>query len=235
MARRLPEPALNSGWGDTPVATLFKDRVRAGRELVSRLERYRGPETLVLGLPRGGVVVAAEVARLLDAQFDVIVARKIGAPGNPEYGIGAVAEGGEVVLNEREISISGIGRDYLDEEIRRQEEEIARRVAEYRGGRALPAMSGRPVVVVDDGVATGFTMLAALRAVRRLGARPVVMAAPVVPPATLDRLSFECDDAVVVDAPAVFYAVGLFYEEFDQVSDEEVVRTLKASRFRRAA
>jgi putative phosphoribosyl transferase len=199
------------------------------------MERYRGPATLVLGLPRGGIVVAAEVARALDAELDVIVVRKIGAPGNPEYGIGAIAEGGEVVLNDSEIRIAGIGRDYLDVEIRRQEEVISRRVAEYREGRALTGMGGRPVVVVDDGVATGYTMLAALRAVRRLGGRPVVMAVPVVPPLTLDRLSYECDDSVVVEAPTVFYAVGLFYQEFDQVSDEEVARILKASRVQRAA
>jgi putative phosphoribosyl transferase len=189
----------------------------------------------VLGLPRGGVVVAAEVARMLDAELDVILSRKIGAPSNPEYAIGAIAEGGEVVLNDREIAIVGIGRDYLDEEIGRQEEQISRRVAEYREGRALSDMTGRPVVVVDDGVATGYTMLAALRAVRGRGARPVVMAAPVVPPTTLDRLSYECDDTVVVEAPAVFYAVGLFYEVFDQVSDDEVVRILKSSRLPRAA
>ncbi len=214
---------------------LFKDRSAAGRELAISLERYRGPATLVLGLPRGGVVVAAEVARILDAALNVIVTRKVGAPGNPEYALGAVAEGGEVVLNDEEIAAYHISRAYVEEEVRRQEEEIERRVALYRGGAPLPPMRDRPVIVVDDGIATGYTMLAALRAVRKQGARPVVMATPVVPPGTLDRLQFECDDAVVLAAPEPFYAVGLFYEDFAQVSDQDVIRLLKEAAQRKAA
>jgi putative phosphoribosyl transferase len=205
---------------------LFKNREHAGRDLAHLLERYQGPNTLILGLPRGGVVVAAEVARALSADLDVLVTRKLGAPGNQEYAIGAVAEGREVVLNDREISAFGIDWDYVNAEVARQEEEIKRRVDLYRGARSLPPVDGRTVIVVDDGVATGYTMLAALRHVRHLGARPVVMAVPVIPPHTLDELSFECDDAVVLAAPEPFYAVGLFYQDFEQVSDEEVLRLL---------
>jgi putative phosphoribosyl transferase len=214
---------------------LFRNRTHAGRDLAINLERYRGASTLVLGLPRGGVVVAAEVAKALGAELDVIITRKIGAPGNPEYAIGAVAEGGEVVLNEREINVIGVDRAYLDAEIRREEEEISRRIASYRQGRPFPSMAGRPVIVVDDGVATGFTMLAALRTVRKRGGHPVVMATPVIPASTLERLSFECDDTAVIAAPEVFYAVGLFYEEFEQVSDEQVIRILREARLARAA
>src|SRR5258708_26369234 len=134
MARRLPMTALAVGWRQQKMSTLFKDRVHAGRDLATQLGRYRGAATLVLGLPRGGVVVAAEVAKALGAELDAIITRKIGATGNPEYAIGAVAEGGEVVLNDREIRLLGIGRAYLDAEIRRQEEEISRRIALYRQG-----------------------------------------------------------------------------------------------------
>ncbi len=214
---------------------LFRDRAEAGRDLALALERYRGSATLVLGLPRGGVVVAAAVARALDADLNVIITRKIGAPGNPEYAIGAVAEGDEVVLNEREISLLGIGRAYVEREVERQKEEITRRIAYYRQGAPLPELRDRPVLVVDDGVATGYTMLAALRAVRKLGAHPVVMATPVIPPSTLEHLSFECDDAVALATPEPFYAVGLFYENFEQVSDEEVLNLLKSFHVPRAA
>ncbi len=214
---------------------LFKDRAAAGRDLAISLERYRGPATLVLGLPRGGVVVAAEVARVLGAELNAIVTRKIGAPGNPEYAIGAVAEGGGVVLNDEEIVAYGIPTAYVRDEIRRQEEEIQRRVQLYRGGAPLPPMRDRPVLVVDDGVATGYTMLAALRAVKNQGAHPVVMATPVIPPSALSRLQFECDDSVVLASPEPFYAVGLFYEDFAQVSDQDVIRLLREAATRRAA
>jgi putative phosphoribosyl transferase len=211
----------------------FRDRQSAGHDLGVALERYRGPSTLVLGLPRGGVVVAAEVARVLGAELSVIVARKIGAPGNPEYALGAVAEGGEVVLNNREISLVGISRAYVDDETRRQEQLIQERIRLYRGGAPLPPLDNRPVIVVDDGVATGFTMLAALRDARRDGARPVVMATPVIPPSTMERLAGEGDDAVALATPEPFYAVGMFYERFDQVEDDEVVRLLQSFRNRK--
>ena len=214
---------------------LFKDRTAAGRDLAIALERYRGPATLALGLPRGGVVVAAEVARVLGAELNVIVTRKIGAPGNPEYAIGAVAEGGTVVLNDEEIAAFHIARAYVQEEIRRQEEEIRRRVELYRGGAPLPTMHDRPVLVIDDGVATGYTMLAALRTVKKQGGHPVVMATPVIPPSTFDRLQYECDDAVVLATPEPFYAVGMFYEDFAQVSDQDVIRILRAYKARPAA
>ena len=214
---------------------LFKNRVAAGRDLALALESYRGPATLVLGLPRGGVVVAAEVAQILGAELNAIVTRKVGAPGNPEYALGAVAEGGVVVLNDREIDEYGVSRAFIQQEVNRQEEEIRRRVQLYRDGAPLPTMRDRPVLVVDDGVATGYTMLAALRAVKQQGAHPVVMATPVTPIGTLERLETECDNAVVLATPEPFYAVGLFYEDFAQVSDRDVIRLLKAARTPRAA
>jgi putative phosphoribosyl transferase len=213
----------------------FKNRTAAGHDLAAQLERYRGPHTLVLGLPRGGVVVADAVARVLGSDLNVIVSRKIGAPGNPEYAVGAVAEGGGVVVNLPELRALGLSDAWLAEAIRQQEGEIAARVQLYRHGAPLPSLVNRPTIVVDDGVATGFTMLAALRAVRRLGASPVVMATPVTPPVTLDRLSYECDDAVALATPEPFYAVGFFYEDFEQVSDEEVVSILHSYQQPKAA
>jgi len=214
---------------------LFKDRANAGRDLALALERYRGPSTLVLGLPRGGVVVAAEVARVLGAELNAIVTRKVGAPGNPEYAIGAVAEGGQVVLNDQEIAVYNIAPTYVQQEVHRQEQEIQRRVGLYRAGASLPTMRDRPVLVVDDGVATGYTMLAALRAVKHQGGTPVVMAVPVIPAGTLERLAVECDDAVALATPEPFYAVGLFYEDFAQVSDRDVIQLLKSAKATRAA
>lgn len=209
---------------------LFKDRRQAGRQLGMALERYRHPATLVLGLPRGGVVVADEVARTLGAQLGVIVTRKVSAPGNPEYAVGAVAEGGAVFVNEQEVAHLGIEPSYLSSEVAREEEQIARRVQLYRDGQPLPPLRDRPVIVVDDGIATGFTMLAALRAVQALGARPVVMATPLAPVATFDHLSYVCDDAIALETPIPFYAVGMFYEDFQQVTDEEVLQLLRPRR-----
>lgn len=217
------------------MAFLFQNRESAGRDLAIALARYRGPATLVLGLPRGGVVTAAEVARALGAELNAIVTRKIGAPGNPEYALGAVAEGGAVVLNDDEIAAYHIAPAYIQQEIERQKEQIQRRVELYRGGAPLPSLRDRPVLVVDDGVATGYTMLAALHTAKQQGAHPVVMATPVIPPDTLDRLQYECDDAVTLATPEPFYAVGLFYEDFAQVTDREVVRLLRAAKLPRAA
>ncbi len=214
---------------------LFKDRQAAGRDLAIALARYRGSATLVLGLPRGGVITANEVAKALGAELSVIVTRKIGAPGNPEYAIGAVAEGGEVVLNDEEINIYAIPRVFVDGEINQQNQEIQRRIELYRAGKPLPDMKDRPVIVVDDGVATGYTMLAALRAVKQRGANPVVMATPVIPLSTLDHLQHDCDHAVVLAAPEPFYAVGLFYEDFEQVSDQDVLKVLGTTRAAHAA
>jgi predicted phosphoribosyltransferase len=212
------------------MSQLFRNRAEAGRDLARLLDKYRGPGTLVLGLPRGGVVVAAAVAQDLGCEQSVIVSRKIGAPDNPEYALGAVAEGGGAVINEPEVAALGLTSVWLEAEIRRQEEEIARRIELYRFGAPLPVIRDRPVIVVDDGVATGLTMLAALRTLRNQGARVVVMATPVIPPMTLDRLRPECDEAIVIVAPEPFYAVGMFYQDFEQVEDDEVIRLLSTRR-----
>jgi putative phosphoribosyl transferase len=204
----------------------FADRREAGRELGRALAADGvGPDAVVLGIPRGGVVVAAEVARELGAPLDVVVPRKVGAPGNPELGLGAVAPGVRV-LDERLVRDLGVDEEYLEREIAAQEREIARREAAYRDGRPPLDVRGRTAVIVDDGVATGGTAMAACRWARAAGAREVVLAVPVAPRQSVRALSAECDRFVALATPEPFYAVGQWYRDFDQVDDAEVVALL---------
>jgi len=205
---------------------LFADRTDAGRRLGERLagESLEGP--VVLGIPRGGVVVAAEVARALHAPLDVVVPRKVGAPFNPELGLGAVAPGVRV-LDERLIRELGVSPAYLDREIAEQEQEIERRLTAYRGDREPVDPHGRTAVVVDDGVATGGTAVAALRWARAAGADRVVLAVPVAPPQAMRMLESESDQVVALSLPEPFHAVGQWYRDFDQVGDREVVALLR--------
>lgn len=206
----------------------FTDRADAGRRLAARLEPYRGDrndQPVVIGLPRGGVVVAAEVARLLEAPLDVVVVRKLGAPDYPEFAIGAIARG-ETVLNE-EIDPASLPPGYLDRVIATETRELERREALYRGGRAAVPVAGRTVLVVDDGLATGSTAAAAVRALRHAGARRIVLAVPVAAPDSALRLARLADEVVCLATPADFRAVSLWYRKFGQTSDEEVVELLQ--------
>ena len=206
---------------------LFSDRRDAGVRLAEALEPFRGREVVVLGIPRGGVEVAAVAADALSAPLDVVIPRKLGAPGNPELGLGAVAEGVEV-LDERLIRLLGVDPGYLRSEIASQQEEIARRSAAYRQGREPFPVAGKTAVVIDDGIATGGTAAAAVRWARAKGAKDVVLAVPVSPPDAADRLRSEADEVIVLATPEPFYAVGQWYMTFPQVSDEEVVALLSA-------
>jgi predicted phosphoribosyltransferase len=207
---------------------IFADRYDAGRRLAAAVAYLRDRRPFVLAIPRGGVVVARQVSDVLQAPIVVIVPRKLRAPFNPEMAIGAVAEGGAVYVDE-EIA-RGIDRAYLDEEIAAQRMEIIRRVQVYRAGRSLPDLSGRVAIVVDDGIATGATLVAALRAARQLAPVELIAAVPVAPPEGVARLAKEADEVVCLSAPVVFHAVGQFYEDFRQVEDHEVVALLAGQR-----
>lgn len=195
------------------------------RELGERLLPPERP--LVLAIPRGGVPIGRDVAAALDADLDLVIPRKVGAEGNPEYAIGAVMHDGTFYLNPEALRITGARADYIEAEKTREMKEAARRLKAYRGGREEPEISGRVVIVVDDGIATGATMVAALRWVRSRGARLVVAAAPVAPPSTVAELGREADLVICPRMPEPFYAIGAFYERFDQVSDEEVEKILQ--------
>jgi putative phosphoribosyl transferase len=205
----------------------FRDRSDAGRRLSERLVGARLHDPIVLALPRGGVPVAFQIAKALGAPLDVFVARKVGAPGQPEFGIGAIAEGGEVVANEAALRRLGLTIGQFAQLAAQERPELERRVRLYRGDRVLPDLDDRDVVVVDDGFATGVTAHAALRSLRRTGARRVILAVPVCAPGAARSLAGSADDVVCLDEPAHFEAVGQAYEVFGQTSDEEVVRLLE--------
>jgi putative phosphoribosyl transferase len=196
--------------------------------MAEALAELAGTDAVILAIPRGGVLVAAEVARRLDLPLDVVVPRKIGAPGNPELGIGAIAPGVRV-LDAGMIRRLEVDEGYLEREIAAQEREIERRSAAYRAGRPRVDVAGRAVVVVDDGVATGGTAIAALRWARAAEAREVVLAVPVAPTQAVPALARECDRIVVLETPQPFTAVGEWYRRFGQASDEDVVRALNGS------
>jgi len=215
---------------------MFANRKEAGRQLADRLLNLqswtREPRPLVLGLPRGGVIVAAEVAEVLDADLDLCLVRKLGVPQQPELAFGALAEGGVRVLDPDLIRECQLTEDIIESLTARAQAEIERRHAMYRGSSPAIPVAGREVIVVDDGLATGATMLAALRTLRAAGSARVVAAVPVAPPSGAAMLEREADEAVCLLTPESFWAVGYWYKDFEQVEDEEVVETL--ARFRMA-
>jgi len=201
----------------------FSNRVEAGRRLAARLVQYAGrSDVIVLGLPRGGVPVAAEVARELGAPLDVFLVRKLGVPGHPEFAMGAIAESGHQVLDEHLVDQLNIPRALIDRTLAHEHLEIERQNRVFRDGRGKPDVQGKTVIVVDDGLATGATMLAALTALREGGARSVVAAAPVGAPGTIERLRPHADAVVCVEAPPDFDAVGRWYVDFSPTTDGEV-------------
>lgn len=209
------------------VSVLFDDRRDAGRRLAAAARGYAVEDPIVLALPRGGVPVAYEVAKALEAPMDLLFVRKIGAPGHPEYGIGAVVDGDnpQVVLNDIADQL-GIPAAYVEQQKRRELEEIERRRRAYLGDREPLAVKGRTVMVVDDGIATGGTVRASLRAMRHAEARRLILAVPVAAGDTIASLRSEADEILCLETPDPFYAVGMHYRDFEQTSDEEVVRLL---------
>ncbi len=206
---------------------VFHDRVDAGKKLADKLSQYRSKDVVVLAIPRGGVVVGFEVAGDLGAPLSVIVPRKMGAPGNPELAIGAVTEEGDTYIDSIIVESLGVTQAYIDEVKQEEVEEIKRRMKTYVGDKQRPEIQGKIVILVDDGIATGATMKAAIRTVRRHGPAEVVVAVPVAPPETIESLKELADSVVCLETPSFFYAIGQFYREFDQVSDTEVIRLLR--------
>lgn len=210
----------------------FHNRREAGQQLAVRLMEWASdgdlPNSVVIALPRGGVPVAAEVARALGAPLDVLVARKIGLPGRPETGIGAVVGDDPPLFDQRALEMLGLREDRLGPDVARERAELSRRALLYRGDQSAPRVKDRAVIIVDDGLATGVTARAALRHLRRLGPARLVLAVPVCASETADKMRAEADDVICLHQPTDFRAVGLWYDDFEQVSDDEVIEVLHA-------
>ena len=214
---------------------VFADRVEAGRRLAAKLQDLRGAPVVVVGLPRGGVPVAFEVAMALDAPLDVIVVRKLGVPFQPELGMGAIGEGGVRVVNEEVVRLARVSEDEVATVEARERSELERRARRFRGDRPPVSLAGRTVVVVDDGIATGSTARAACQVARAQGAARVVLAVPVAPPGWTEQIGGDADEFVCLDTPHRFFSIGQFYADFSQTSDAEVVACLERATHRAPA
>jgi putative phosphoribosyl transferase len=207
---------------------MFNDRTDAGVQLASRLKEYKDKEgVIVLALPRGGVVTGYEISRHLNAPLDIVIVRKIGFPGQPELGIGAVSETGSIVLNDYIISGYGVSKEYIEREVSRLKEEIARRVKLYRKGKWLLNLKGKTIILVDDGVATGATMKAAITTLKEEKLNKLVVALPVAPASIAEEIEKMVDEFICIETHFDFMAVGSYYDNFTQVSDKEVVEILQ--------
>lgn len=210
----------------------FANRIDAGKQLAKALKTCEGKNAIVLAIPRGGVVVGYEIAKALNLPLDVIIPRKIGAPNNPELAIGAMTEDGTTILDNNLVAYIGVSSEYIKQESERQKKEIQRRLKLYRQDTPYPSLEGLEVVLVDDGIATGSTMKAALASAKKKGARSVVVAIPVGPPTTIDELKKQADNVVCLYTPEYFSAIGQFYDDFTQTSDEEVIELIKKASVR---
>jgi len=206
---------------------MFIDRVDAGVKLGLALRDFNIEDPVVLGIPRGGVIVAVEVAKILKAPLDIAIARKIGAPFNREYAIGAINSLGSVILNEASIRELGISNDYIEKAVKEELEEIKRRLSIYRGERDTIDIKGKSVIIVDDGLATGLTMLSVVKGVKTNKPKKIIVAVPVASDEAIKRFEGEAE-VFALYIPEYFYAVGQFYEDFRQVTDEEVIYALNS-------
>jgi putative phosphoribosyl transferase len=207
---------------------IFKDRIDAGQKLAKALEKYKNAkDTVILALPRGGVVTGFEVAKELNLPLDIVVPRKIGAPGNPEFAIGAITETGEGIFDEETIKTYGISKEYIENETKKEKAEAERRLKLYRGERPCLVLKDKTVILLDDGLATGLTMRAAIKTVKAYEPKKIIAAFPVGASDSIEILKSEADEVVYLDAPFFFGAVGAFYEEFGQTTDGEVIELLR--------
>ncbi len=209
---------------------LFKDRIQAGQKLAEKLLEYKDKNVIILAIPRGGVVVAYEIAKVLNAPLDLIIPRKIGAPYQPELAIGAITQDGTIILNEDIVSYLPIPENYIKNEAERQKKEIERRLIKYRGNAIEPNLENKIVIIVDDGIATGATMLAAIASIRKKKPSKIVVAIPVAPPESLEKIKEYADEIICLQTPEPFFAIGQFYERFEQLEDEEVINILNKIR-----
>ncbi len=205
---------------------LFNDRRHSGELLADKLSAYQDQGPLIIAVPRGGVLVAEPVWAKIGGDLDLIITRKIGAPNQPELAIGAVTGDGFTMLNEQLVSRLNVRKEYINKTVQTERDEIKRRLKDYRGERPEPLWGQRSVILIDDGVATGYTLLAALRSLQRKELSRLILAVPVGPPDTLSRLESEVDELVNIECPAHFAAVGQFYKNFEQVSDTAVKAVL---------
>jgi len=212
---------------------LYKNRTEAGKKLGAELARLGGDDLVVLGIPRGGVVVASEVAKALGAPLDIVVTRKIGAPGEPEFALGAVTQEGEVIMDRKAAEALGASPTYLDEEVKRKRDEVKERMRAFRGDRPYPPLEGKTVIIVDDGIATGNSVEAAIISVKSRNPKEIIVAVPVAPPDAVERLAKEGARVICLEKPWLFMAIGEFYHDFGQVEDSEVRRILDESFSRR--
>ena len=189
---------------------------------------------MVLGIPRGGVVVAREVAEALEAPLDIVISRKIGAPGEPEFALGAVTQEGDVILDRQTADSVGASSEYLESEIRQKKEEVRQRMERFRGDAPYPSLKGKVVIIVDDGIATGSSVEAAVMSIKKRDPKEVVIAVPVAPPDTVESLKAGGNRVVCLETPGMFFAIGEFYQRFDQVEDAEVKQILDESRKHRS-
>ncbi len=209
---------------------MFRDRVEAGKKLAAALAQFKGKDVVVLGIPRGGVVVANEVAKALGAPLDVVVTRKIEAPGEPEFALGAVTQEGDVIMDRQAAESLGASAAYLDDQVRKKREEVRERMERLRGDSPYPELRGKVVIIVDDGIATGSSVEAAVMSVRKRKPEAVVVAAPVAPSDAVETLSEDGTRVVCLETPGSFLAIGEFYRDFGQVEDLVVKRILDDDR-----
>lgn len=209
---------------------IFSNREEAGKILGAKVkEKNYGKDTLILGIPRGGVIVAREVAKVLDCKLDVIIPRKLRSPFNPELAFGAISDDESIVIDESLVSLLNISKEYIEQEKKTQLEEIKRRRKKYNMDKLLPDMEGKTVILVDDGVATGATMKAGVISVKKKKPEKILVAIPVASPQSVEELKEMADEVICLYAPAYFAAVGQFYIEFSQTSDDEVINTLSGN------
>ncbi|MCB2292831.1 phosphoribosyltransferase [Clostridium algoriphilum] len=201
---------------------MFLDRKDAGEKLTYSLEKFKDEDAIVLAVPRGGLEIAYDTIKRFGLKWDLIIPRKIGAPHNKEFAIGAVSADGSYFINDDYVEKLGISREYIENEVSEQINEIKRRMKEYRGKDTFPEVKDKAVIIIDDGIATGFTILAVIKAVKKQGAKKIILAIPVGPRETIEEFKELVDEVICLYIPDVFYAVGSYYVNFKQVTDEEV-------------